>query len=152
MPTKFLGALDQRRRQLKKQLEALGYKVDLQYAEDDIPTQVQQLDNQITKGAKLLIIASIDGTAITTQLESAKASNIPVIAYDRLIRNSPERGLLRHVRQLQGRCAAGHLAAGRAQAAQGGRLRRAPPRARSTSSCSPARRTTTTRRSSSTAR
>ncbi|MBB4691606.1 multiple monosaccharide ABC transporter substrate-binding protein [Paractinoplanes abujensis] len=74
---------------LKKQLEALGYKVDLQYAEDKIPTQTQQLDNQITKGAKLLIIASIDGTAITTQLENAKAANIPVIAYDRLIRESP---------------------------------------------------------------
>ncbi|MEV4709126.1 multiple monosaccharide ABC transporter substrate-binding protein [Actinoplanes sp. NPDC049316] len=74
---------------VKKQLEGLGYKVDLQYAEDDIPTQTQQLDNQITKGAKLLIIASIDGTAITTQLENAKAANIPVIAYDRLIRNSP---------------------------------------------------------------
>nr|WP_230858870.1 multiple monosaccharide ABC transporter substrate-binding protein [Actinoplanes aureus] len=74
---------------LKKQLEGLGYKVDLQYAEDNIPTQTQQLDNQITKGAKLLIIASIDGTAITTQLENAKANNIPVIAYDRLIRDSP---------------------------------------------------------------
>jgi putative multiple sugar transport system substrate-binding protein len=74
---------------LKKQLEAKGYKVDLQYAEDDIPTQVNQLDNQITRGAKLLIIASIDGTAITTQLQSAKEKNIPVIAYDRLIRNSP---------------------------------------------------------------
>ena len=74
---------------LKKQLEGLGYKVDLQYAENDIPTQTQQLDNQITKGAKLLIIASIDGTAITTQLDNAKANNIPVIAYDRLIRNSP---------------------------------------------------------------
>jgi putative multiple sugar transport system substrate-binding protein len=74
---------------VQEQLEALGYKVDLQYAEDKIPTQTQQLDNQITKGAKLLIIASIDGTAITTQLESAKANNIPVIAYDRLIRKSP---------------------------------------------------------------
>ncbi len=74
---------------VKKQLEALGYKVDLQYAEDDIPTQTQQLDNQITKGAKLLIIASIDGKAITTQLENAKANKIPVIAYDRLILNSP---------------------------------------------------------------
>jgi putative multiple sugar transport system substrate-binding protein len=74
---------------VKKELEALGYKVDLQYAEDKIPTQVNQLDNQITKGAKLLIIASIDGTAITTQLQSAKDNKIPVIAYDRLIRNSP---------------------------------------------------------------
>jgi putative multiple sugar transport system substrate-binding protein len=74
---------------LKTQLEGLGYKVDLQYAENDIPTQTQQLDSQITKGAKLLIIASIDGEAITTQLENAKTAGIKVIAYDRLIRKSP---------------------------------------------------------------
>src|SRR5439155_20129752 len=61
----------------------------LQYAENDIPTQVNQIENQITKGAKLLIIASIDGTAITTQLQEAADKHIPVIAYDRLIRNSP---------------------------------------------------------------
>ncbi|BCY12280.1 multiple monosaccharide ABC transporter substrate-binding protein [Actinoplanes sp. L3-i22] len=73
---------------LKSQLEGLGYKVDLQYAENDIPTQTQQLDSQITKGAKLLIIASIDGTALSTQLDNAKAANIPVIAYDRLIRDN----------------------------------------------------------------
>ena len=74
---------------LKKQLEAKGYKVDLQYAEDSIPTQVSQLENQITRGAKLLIIASIDGTALTSQLQTAKDNKIPVLAYDRLIRNSP---------------------------------------------------------------
>jgi len=74
---------------VKAQLEKLGYKVDLQYAENDIPTQVNQIENQITKGAKLLIIASIDGTAITTQLQQAADKKIPVIAYDRLIRNSP---------------------------------------------------------------
>ena len=128
---------------IKSALEKLGYKVDLQYAENDIPTQVNQIENQITKGAKLLVVASIDGTAITTQLQEAADRKIPVIAYDRLIRNSPERRLLRHLRQLQGRRRAGELAgqgAGR------------PARARSTSSCSPARRTTTTPRSSSTAR
>ncbi|MEW9533264.1 multiple monosaccharide ABC transporter substrate-binding protein [Microbispora sp. NPDC049125] len=74
---------------LKQQLEGLGYKVDLQYAENDIPTQVNQIENQITKHAKLLIIASIDGTAITSQLQEAADNKIPVIAYDRLIRNSP---------------------------------------------------------------
>jgi putative multiple sugar transport system substrate-binding protein len=74
---------------LKSSLEKLGYKVDLQYAENDIPTQVNQIENQITNGAKLLIIASIDGTAITTQLQEAADKKIPVIAYDRLIRNSP---------------------------------------------------------------
>ncbi|WP_433514650.1 multiple monosaccharide ABC transporter substrate-binding protein [Nonomuraea sp. CA-143628] len=74
---------------VKSSLEKLGYKVDLQYAENDIPTQVNQIENQITKGAKLLIIASIDGTAITTQLQEAADKKIPVVAYDRLIRNSP---------------------------------------------------------------
>ncbi|WP_410638796.1 multiple monosaccharide ABC transporter substrate-binding protein [Amycolatopsis sp. lyj-346] len=74
---------------IKAALEKLGYKVDLQYAENDIPTQVNQIENQITKGAKVLIIASIDGTAITTQLQEAADKKIPVIAYDRLIRNSP---------------------------------------------------------------
>ncbi|WP_433254561.1 multiple monosaccharide ABC transporter substrate-binding protein [Streptosporangium sp. CA-135522] len=74
---------------VKSSLEKLGYQVDLQYAENDIPTQVNQIENQITKGAKLLIIASIDGTAITTQLQEAADKKIPVIAYDRLIRNSP---------------------------------------------------------------
>ncbi|MCW2879045.1 MAG: sugar transporter substrate-binding protein [Sphaerisporangium sp.] len=74
---------------VKASLEKLGYKVDLQYAENDIPTQVNQIENQITKGAKVLIVASIDGTAITTQLQEAADKHIPVIAYDRLIRNSP---------------------------------------------------------------
>jgi putative multiple sugar transport system substrate-binding protein len=70
-------------------LTKLGYKVDLQYAEDDIPTQVNQIENQITKGAKVLIIASIDGTALSAQLQEAADKGIKVIAYDRLIRNSP---------------------------------------------------------------
>ena len=74
---------------IKKALEAKGYRVDLQYAENDIPTQANQIENQITKGARLLIVASIDGTAITSQLQQAADAKIPVIAYDRLIRNSP---------------------------------------------------------------
>jgi len=74
---------------VKSQLEAAGYTVDLQYAENDIPTQVNQVDNQITNGAKVLIIASIDGTALTTQLQNAADNGIKVISYDRLIRNSP---------------------------------------------------------------
>jgi putative multiple sugar transport system substrate-binding protein len=89
MPTKSSERWIADGNNLKSALEKLGYKVDLQYAENDIPTQVNQLENQITKGAKLLIIASIDGTAITSQLENAAANKIPVIAYDRLIRNSP---------------------------------------------------------------
>jgi len=73
---------------VKDGLTKLGYKVDLQYANDDIPTQTQQIDAMITSGAKLLIIAAIDGTALTSQLESAASKGIKVISYDRLIRDS----------------------------------------------------------------
>jgi putative multiple sugar transport system substrate-binding protein len=73
---------------LKATLEEQGFSVDLQYAEDDIPTQVSQIENMITKGVKALIIASIDGTTLTNVLETAADSGIPVIAYDRLIRDS----------------------------------------------------------------
>lgn len=89
MPTKSSERWINDGNNLKKQLEDLGYQVDLQYAEDDIPTQVNQIDNMMTQGADLLIIASIDGTALSSQLEAAHANGIPVIAYDRLIRESP---------------------------------------------------------------
>ena len=135
---------------VKKQLEAAGYKVDLQYAENDIPTQVNQVDNQITNGAKVLIIASIDGTALTSQLQNAADNDIKVIAYDRLIREQPERRLLRHLRQRTGRRRSGELPAGRPGSAERGRLCRHRDRTRSTSNCSPDPRTTTTPPSSST--
>ncbi|MFC0534019.1 multiple monosaccharide ABC transporter substrate-binding protein [Phytohabitans kaempferiae] len=73
---------------VKEKLEAKGYKVDLQYAGDDIPTQSQQVDQMITRGADVLIIAAIDGTALSSQLQAAADKKIPVIAYDRLIRDS----------------------------------------------------------------
>lgn len=74
---------------IKAALVKLGYSVDLQYAEDDIPTQVSQLEAMLTKGAKALIIASIDGEQLTDVLAKAKSKKVPVIAYDRLIRKSP---------------------------------------------------------------
>ncbi|WP_448058895.1 multiple monosaccharide ABC transporter substrate-binding protein [Cellulomonas hominis] len=69
-------------------LQALGYQVDVQFAGDDIPTQTQQIDSMITSGVDVLVIASIDGTALSSQLDAAAAANIPVISYDRLIRDN----------------------------------------------------------------
>src|SRR5699024_954792 len=71
-----------------EQFEELGYETEIQYAEDDVENQVSQLENMITKGVDLLVIASIDGEALTDVLEQAKNQEIPVIAYDRLIMNS----------------------------------------------------------------
>ena len=73
---------------VKLGLEEAGYEVDLQFAGDDIPTQSQQIDQMITKGAKLLIIAAIDGTALSSQLQAAADAGIKIISYDRLIRDS----------------------------------------------------------------
>jgi len=73
---------------IKDKLVADGFDVDLQYAEDDIPTQVTQLEGMLTKGAKALIIAAIDGTQLTDVLQKAADAGVPVISYDRLIRDS----------------------------------------------------------------
>ena len=88
MPTKSSARWIDDGNNMVKELQAAGYQTDLQYAEDDIPTQLSQVENMITKGAKALVIASIDGTTLTNALENAKAGDIKVIAYDRLIRDS----------------------------------------------------------------
>ena len=70
---------------MKEQLEALGYEVYLQYAEDDVQTQVSQIENMIASGAQCLVIASIDSSALVNVEAQAKEKNIPIIAYDRLL-------------------------------------------------------------------
>ena len=88
MPTKDLQRWNQDGENMKAQLEAAGYEVDLQYANNEIATQVSQVENMIAGGCNVLVIASIDGSALGTVLATAKENNIPVIAYDRLIMES----------------------------------------------------------------
>ncbi|NMA78236.1 MAG: sugar ABC transporter substrate-binding protein [Actinomycetales bacterium] len=70
---------------IKEGLEGKGFTVDMQYAGDDIPTQQQQIDQMINSGVSALLIASIDGASLSSQLDAAAAAGIPVIAYDRLL-------------------------------------------------------------------
>lgn len=88
MPTKSSARWISDGNSMVEQFEAAGYTVDLQYAEDDIPNQLNQIENMITKGVDVLVIAAIDGTTLSNALENAAASDIKVIAYDRLIRDS----------------------------------------------------------------
>ena len=88
MPTKELQRWNQDGANMKAVLEKKGYKVDLQYANNDIATQTSQIENMITKGDKVLVIASIDGSALKGVLDTAKRQGVKVIAYDRLIMNS----------------------------------------------------------------
>jgi len=85
MPTKDLQRWNQDGANMKDQLEKAGYTVDIQFANNDIATQVSQVENMITGGCKALVIASIDGGSLGTVLAKAKEAKIPVIAYDRLI-------------------------------------------------------------------
>ncbi len=88
MPTKSSSRWIDDGNNMVKALQAKGYKVDLQYAEDDIPNQLAQIENMLTKGAKVLVIAAIDGTTLSNALQQAADQGIKVIAYDRLIRDS----------------------------------------------------------------
>ena len=88
MPTKSSARWISDGNSMVEQFTAAGYATDLQYAEDDIPNQLAQIENMITKGVNVLVIAAIDGTTLSNALENAQASGIKVIAYDRLIRDS----------------------------------------------------------------
>lgn len=88
MPTKSSARWIDDGNNMVKVLKERGYQTDLQYADDDIPNQLAQVENMITKGAKVLVIAAIDGTTLSKALQSAADKGIKVIAYDRLIRGS----------------------------------------------------------------
>lgn len=88
MPTKDLQRWNQDGANMQAELEAAGYEVDLQYASNDVQTQVSQVENMISSGADVLVIAAIEGSSLGEALDMAKSANIPVIAYDRLLMNS----------------------------------------------------------------
>jgi putative multiple sugar transport system substrate-binding protein len=88
MPTKVSERWIKDGNAVKDDLEKLGYKVDLEYADNKIPQQVLQVSNMITKGAKVLVIASIDGGSLSDQLDAAAKAGIKVISYDRLLTGS----------------------------------------------------------------
>ncbi|MGD0722189.1 MAG: multiple monosaccharide ABC transporter substrate-binding protein [Roseiarcus sp.] len=85
MPTKTSARWIADGDNMVKVLQAKGYKTDLQYADDDIPNQLAQIENMITKKEKVLVIAAIDGTTLSDALQKAADAGIKVIAYDRLI-------------------------------------------------------------------
>lgn len=89
MPEKTLQRWVQDGDNMKKVLEGKGYSCELQYANNDVNLQVQQCENMITNGCKVLVIASIDGSSLSNVLNEAHKNNVKVIAYDRLLMNSP---------------------------------------------------------------
>ena len=88
MPTKDLQRWNQDGDNMKAELEAAGFTVDLQYASNDVQTQLSQIENMIGDGAQVLVIAAIEGSSLGEALDMAKENDIPVIAYDRLLMES----------------------------------------------------------------
>lgn len=85
MPTRSLERWINDGEGLKENLEARDCTVDLQYADDKTDQQISQIQNQVAGGAKILVVAAIDGETLGPVLEDAKSQDVTVIAYDRLI-------------------------------------------------------------------
>ncbi|WVT72315.1 multiple monosaccharide ABC transporter substrate-binding protein [Sinorhizobium chiapasense] len=88
MPTKTSTRWISDGETMEKLFKEAGYTPDLQFADDDIPNQLAQIENMVTKGAKVLVIGAIDGTTLSDILQKAHDAGVKVIAYDRLIRDS----------------------------------------------------------------
>ncbi len=114
MPTKTSTRWISDGETMEKLFKEAGYTPDLQFADDDIPNQLAQIENMVTKGAKVLVIGAIDGTTLSDVLQKAHDAGRQG---HRLRPSDPQLGqcrLLRHLRQLPGRRAAGNLAGRRA--------------------------------------
>ena len=88
MPTKDLQRWNQDGANMQKELEAAGYTVDLQYASNDVQTQISQIENMINSGCNVLVVAAIEASSLGEAMDMASEAGIPVIAYDRLIMNT----------------------------------------------------------------
>lgn len=90
MPTRSLERWNKDGAHLESLLQEMGYETTLQYADNKVDQQITQIQNMINQDPKVLVIASIDGTALAPVLATAKSRDITVIAYDRLINATPD--------------------------------------------------------------
>ena len=65
-----------------------GFKGDVQFANNGVAEQQNQIQTMVTKGAKVIVIGALDGGQLASQVKSAKDAGATVIAYDRLIMNT----------------------------------------------------------------
>ena len=87
MPTQSLERWNRDGSYLQKQFEDAGYEVELTYSDNETDRQVNDIQNLISDGVNLLVVAAIDGEALNTVMDEAADAGIPVISYDRLIKS-----------------------------------------------------------------
>ncbi|MCF4123720.1 sugar-binding protein [Antribacter sp. KLBMP9083] len=88
MPTRSLERWNNDGAHLDELLAEAGYQTSLQYADNKVDQQITQIQNMVNDGADILVIASIDGTALGPVLQTAADQGVTVIAYDRLINDT----------------------------------------------------------------
>ena len=88
MPTKSEERWNKDGNNLKAKLEKAGYKVILSFADDKPAQQNADIENMVNNDAKIVVVASKDGTAVGPAVEKARDAGAKVIAYDRLIMNT----------------------------------------------------------------
>lgn len=88
MPNNIVARWELEGSEIKKMLETAGYQVDLQFAGDDPVAQDSQIQKMLADGCSVLLVAPVLGADLQASLDQAKAGNIPVVSYDRLISGS----------------------------------------------------------------
>src|SRR5699024_2716181 len=88
MPTRSLERWNNDGANLEAALQEMGYETSLQYADNEVDQQINQIQTMLNQEPEVLVIAAIDGTALTPVLEAAESQGVDVIAYDRLINGS----------------------------------------------------------------
>lgn len=71
------------------QLKAAGFDPIVQFANGGVAEQQNQISAMVEQGVKVLVVGAIDGSQLGSQLKAAKDAGIQVIAYDRLLTNTP---------------------------------------------------------------
>src|SRR5437868_14345341 len=73
---------------VEKRAKELGMQVSVQVANGDDNLQVKQAENLLTQGVDVLIVAPHNGEIAASIVEAAHRQGVPVISYDRLIKNA----------------------------------------------------------------
>jgi D-xylose transport system substrate-binding protein len=71
-----------------KRAQELGAEVLVQSADGNDALQVRQAENLLTQGVEVLVVIPHNGEIASSIVDDAKRQGVPVIAYDRIIRNS----------------------------------------------------------------
>src|ERR1700694_1742600 len=101
---------------VEQRCKEVGAECEIQVANGDDAVQTKQCDNLLTKGVDVLIVAPHNGQIAASIVEAAHRQNVPVISYDRLIRNSDVDLYVSHqvlkMGQMQGQYALDHAPKG----------------------------------------